>query len=64
MIHDNTWANNGKMPRDTLTLPMVTPLEDIVWDGRADAMKDNTDALNSSLRPAWIPASEWLEKIR
>jgi len=38
-IHDNTYAGNGTDPKDTLTLPMVKPLEDIVWDGRVDAMK-------------------------
>jgi parallel beta-helix repeat protein len=42
-IHDNVFMHNGYDPMNILTLPGVSPLEDIVWDGRTDPNKDNTD---------------------
>jgi parallel beta-helix repeat protein len=42
-VHDNTFMNNGATPFPLLTVFGGPPLEDILWDGIVDPMKDNSD---------------------
>ena len=41
-IHDNTFTMNGASPQGILLLANQPTLEDVLWDGYADASKDNT----------------------
>lgn len=42
-VHDNTFANNGTQPDGILILAGQATLEDMIWDGQYDALKDNSD---------------------
>lgn len=44
-IHDNVFENNGSDPQDLLLIAGQAMLEDIVWDGYADASKPNDDGV-------------------